>query len=177
MCQVLRTYIHVGIRSRWVYLTIKSEWFTCVNAMSALKTVNCHDTNFAVKGDTGGCHGVVIMPTLSSLVASVVVLTTTGATIDDKVGIVTALVFQWYTPAKGNMDNYCHICWDYFMHAPNKVPLGHLSPTSISGHYCHRTISTSGHHVSNDPFINLRDNFWTQAASGIGIYAQYVFMS
>ena len=112
MCQVLRTYTHVGIRSRWVYLTIKSEWFACVNDMCALKTVNCHDANVVAAGSTGGCHGVVMMPTLSSLVAPVVVLTTTGDTSDDKVGIMPTLGFQCMV-AKGNMANYCHFWKDY----------------------------------------------------------------
>ena len=37
-----------------------------------------------------------MMPTLSSLVApEVVIKTTYGATNDDKVGIMTTLIFQW----------------------------------------------------------------------------------
>ena len=71
-----------------------------------LITGSCHDANFDATGGTIGCHKRILKRQLSwclllsSLVKSeVVVMTTSGATGDDKVGITTALSPQWnYLP-------------------------------------------------------------------------------
>ena len=56
-----------------------------------------HDANFVITGSTGGCHKrVIMMPTLSSLAAlEVVIMTTSSAASDDRVGIMTTISVLW----------------------------------------------------------------------------------
>ena len=62
---------------KYIFLLFIIQKF-CLPLISALKTENHHDANFAIMWDITGCcnHNC-------------------SATIDDKVGIMTTLIFQW----------------------------------------------------------------------------------
>ena len=79
-----------------------------VRYIQAGKTESCHDTNFVVAAGSGGVVTatdsgpsndklrVIMMPPLSFLVVPEVVdMTTSGATSDEKVGIMTSRWIQW----------------------------------------------------------------------------------